>query len=254
MQSIIVSGKNINSCNNFLEKYISEFAKENFQLSSSSSNLDFKNVDIPEGKKNIPMDNIRELIKWSSLKPSYKNHKIIVINADGLSIESQNALLKTVEEPPEYLQIIFKSSNYKQLLDTIISRCKVFEVENSSVDNEQNKDEIQKAFEEICSLKKMDLGQRIDWANEHKTELAKPDKTIEKFNMWIEGLRGIETRSFTHMSSSDSPKVRSEDPGPSPMPFSFAIQKIATLSDLIFKIKTYNLNPFLAVECFLVGL
>ena len=59
------------------------------------------------------------------IKPHNK-YKIYTINqANSMTIEAQNALLKTLEEPPEYAIIILITNNKEALLDTIKSRCEI---------------------------------------------------------------------------------------------------------------------------------
>ena len=59
------------------------------------------------------------------VKP-HNQYKIYIINqAESMTIEAQNALLKTLEEPPEYAIIILITSNKEALLDTIKSRCEI---------------------------------------------------------------------------------------------------------------------------------
>ena len=69
--------------------------------------------------------NIRRLQTDIIVKP-HNQYKIYIINqAESMTIEAQNALLKTLEEPPEYAIIILITSNKEALLDTIKSRCEI---------------------------------------------------------------------------------------------------------------------------------
>lgn len=72
----------------------------------------------------IKIEDIRELIKKVIEKPIISTKKVYIINdADKMTKEAQNCLLKTLEEPPEYITIILISSNENLLLPTIKSRC-----------------------------------------------------------------------------------------------------------------------------------
>lgn len=73
----------------------------------------------------IGVDDIRvQLNNDIGVKPYSSNHKIYIINeADKLTIQAQNALLKTLEEPPAYAVIILLTTNHEALLPTILSRC-----------------------------------------------------------------------------------------------------------------------------------
>lgn len=69
---------------------------------------------------------IRDIFKKIHLTPLRGTEKaLIILEADGLSIPAQNALLKTLEEPPPHTKIILTSENRHLLLPTIISRCLV---------------------------------------------------------------------------------------------------------------------------------
>lgn len=75
-------------------------------------------------EKTIGVDEIREqLVETAGIRPFSSKYKVYVIpDAELLSVQAQNALLKTLEEPPEYVVIILLASDDKQLLDTIRSR------------------------------------------------------------------------------------------------------------------------------------
>lgn len=71
------------------------------------------------------VDNIREhLIREMEIKPYLSEHKIIIVKAaDTVNVQGQNAMLKTIEEPPGYGIIILVCENMGSLLPTIKSRC-----------------------------------------------------------------------------------------------------------------------------------
>lgn len=86
----------------------------------------------------ITVDEIREqIVNDVSLKPYSSRYKIYIIpDAQLMNPAAQNALLKTLEEPPEYAIIILLTSNVDKVLPTIISRCLVLNfkpVENLDV-------------------------------------------------------------------------------------------------------------------------
>lgn len=79
---------------------------------------------INEESETIKIATIREFIKSVYEKPILSEKKIFIINdADKMTKEAQNSLLKTLEEPPEYIVIILIASNADMLLTTIKSRC-----------------------------------------------------------------------------------------------------------------------------------
>lgn len=92
--------------------------------------LEFKNSNHPdfflvkpEDGKSIKIEQIRFLQEKIAEKPIISSRKVYIIdNADCMTKEAQNCLLKTLEEPPEYATIILISSNENKLLHTIRSR------------------------------------------------------------------------------------------------------------------------------------
>ena len=78
-----------------------------------------------EGKESIGIDRIREnIVNDVSIRPYHGKVKIYIIDeADKMTVGAQNALLKTIEEPPEYVVILLLVRNMSILLETIRSRC-----------------------------------------------------------------------------------------------------------------------------------
>lgn len=85
---------------------------------------DFTYISRKEDKKDILIDQIRkDLIDNIYITPATGDKKVYIIDeAEYLNIASQNALLKTLEEPPQYVVIILISSTISTFLPTILSR------------------------------------------------------------------------------------------------------------------------------------
>lgn len=79
----------------------------------------------PDKPTTLSIDHIREtLINDIDLKPYSYSHKVYIIkNAELMNSAAQNAILKTIEEPPEYAVIILLTDNAGSLLQTVLSRC-----------------------------------------------------------------------------------------------------------------------------------
>ena len=82
-------------------------------------------IRVTHEKLSIGVDDIRIQVNADILvKPYDSRYKIYIIDdADKLTEQAQNALLKTMEEPPEYAVILLLVSNLTSLLPTILSRC-----------------------------------------------------------------------------------------------------------------------------------
>jgi len=77
-------------------------------------------------KQNIPVDDVRDLIAFFSLRPALGGWRVGVIDSlDELNTNGANALLKTLEEPPGNCLIILVNHGAKPVLPTIRSRCRV---------------------------------------------------------------------------------------------------------------------------------
>lgn len=89
---------------------------------NSSNNPDFLLIE-PDGNS-IKIEQIRYLQRKIQEKPIISEKKVYIINdAEKMTVEAQNCLLKTLEEPPEYAIIILIVSNDNAILSTIKSRC-----------------------------------------------------------------------------------------------------------------------------------
>lgn len=101
------------------------------------NNPDFFIVE-PDGNT-IKIDQIRNMQKGVQEKPIISRSKVYIIdNADFMTKEAQNALLKTLEEPPEFVTIILIGENENEFLTTIKSRCMIIHF-NSISDSDMEK-------------------------------------------------------------------------------------------------------------------
>jgi len=80
-----------------------------------------------EKPNTISVDDIRAQINNDvAIKPYSSPYKIYIMNeAEKMTVQAQNAILKTLEEPPEYAVILLLTTNVNSLLPTILSRCVV---------------------------------------------------------------------------------------------------------------------------------
>ena len=75
------------------------------------------------------VDDVRDLIEFSRYGPTTAKYKIFIIDeVHMLSKQAFNALLKTLEEPPEYLKFIFATTEIKKIPITVVSRCQRFDL------------------------------------------------------------------------------------------------------------------------------
>ncbi len=111
-------------------KGIENICKDNFcdncEAIANSSHIDVLEMD---AASKTGVDDVRDLIEFSRYGPSSSKYKIFIIDeVHMLSKQAFNALLKTLEEPPEYLKFIFATTEIKKIPITVVSRCQRFDL------------------------------------------------------------------------------------------------------------------------------
>ena len=185
-------------------------------------------VSILYGLDSIKIKEVRELISKINLKPFNSFYKVAIIdNAERLTLESANALLKTLEEPPGQAVLVLITNNSTRLLPTIVSRSRVikfFRVHGSEIlkilqnknieedkkrlifevsmgrpgrvfellENKEELEELDNNFKEFLDIIKGDKVKNLDYS----LRLAKiydsdPETVLNIFNFWIMILRDI---------------------------------------------------------------
>ncbi len=102
---------------------------KSFKLIKNSTHPNFHLIDLINDKKNIEVSQIRKMINYSN-KSSFNNlpRIIIIDNLENLNTNSNNALLKIVEEPNEKIFFLLIHNNNKKILDTLKSRCLTYRI------------------------------------------------------------------------------------------------------------------------------
>ena len=152
---------------------LSRFAKaEDFFVKYLKKSGD-KYLDLESfgGEASISIAEIRRLKKWISLKPYLSPKKIAFIKeAQKLTPQAQNALLKTLEEPTSSTIIILETENLKLMLPTIISRLEIINIGRQKLSFSPQ--EMEKTAEILKTLTDKSPGERLKIAQ----ELAKGKK------------------------------------------------------------------------------
>ena len=117
--------------NNFLLKIFN--SNNDQELITNMTHPNILNIKKTNDKKNIEIDQIREVVKFTN-QSSFNNKArfIIIDDAEFLNINSSNALLKNLEEPNENVFFILIFNSDMSLLDTIKSRCIEFKINISN--------------------------------------------------------------------------------------------------------------------------
>lgn len=127
---------------------------EEIQLGSSM------NVFEIDGASNNSVDDIRDLVNNVQTLPTFGDYKIYIIDeVHMLSTSAFNALLKTLEEPPEHTIFLLATTEPHKLLDTVLSRCIRLDFRNASVETL------------VSHIKQVSLEEKIEFKEEKLIEI-----------------------------------------------------------------------------------
>lgn len=94
------------------------------RLIARDAHPDVRALVRPADRKNVGIDEIKELREDAALKPLEARHKVYLLrDAEDLSEPAANALLKTLEEPPPRVVLVLTTADASLLLPTVVSRC-----------------------------------------------------------------------------------------------------------------------------------
>lgn len=138
------------------------------------NNPDFFIIE-PDGNA-IKIDQIRNMQRGVQEKPIISSSKVYIIdNADLMTKEAQNALLKTLEEPPEFVTIILIGENENAFLATIKSRCMILHF--NSISNSDMKKYLEDNYNMNVTSNMLDvfqgsIGKAIELKDKQETYLT----------------------------------------------------------------------------------
>jgi DNA polymerase-3 subunit gamma/tau len=120
-----IVAKSLN-CLNGIDNLCYDDLCENCEAIAGSRHIDVLEMD---AASKTGVDDVRDLIEFSRYGPTSSKFKIFIIDeVHMLSKQAFNALLKTLEEPPEYLKFIFATTEIKKIPITVVSRCQRFDL------------------------------------------------------------------------------------------------------------------------------
>lgn len=143
----------------------------------------------------IGVDEIRNIQEDVAVKPLYSPKKVYIIeDADKMTVQAQNCLLKTLEEPPPHVVIILSASNYEALLETVRSRSQRIKFKKNS-------------YEQVCHAIEQKYGKEaegIDFAAKYADgvigtalDLAGTGDLIHLREKTIEILTGLQSAKLS---------------------------------------------------------
>ena len=114
------------NCENGITKLCKENLCQHCEAITSSNHIDVLEMD---AASKTGVDDVRDLIEFSRYGPTSAKYKIFIVDeVHQMSKAAFNAMLKTLEEPPEYLKFIFATTEIKKLPITVVSRCQRFDL------------------------------------------------------------------------------------------------------------------------------
>lgn len=176
----LFAGQDATSKRSFTEELCISITGKGF---SNNPDLKFIRSHTEKDDSKIYIEDIRNLKSFMSLKPYSSKYKLAVIdNADAMTVEAANAMLKILEEPPKNSALILISSKPRLLPVTIVSRCEtvVFPPEQ-----EVQTEEMNKALSELRKVARQSTADRIKYAR----QLCEKNNYVELVNLWLKSLR-----------------------------------------------------------------
>jgi DNA polymerase III subunit delta' len=208
--------------------------------------FDITIIEKDSSKKNsqtIGIEDIKAIQEKLFLKPIKSKSKFIVIeDAQLLTPEAQNALLKVLEEPPANTNIILGTETTEALLQTIQSRCQIIQLE------EDRKKLSEKTVEElnlfITSLPDLSISERLKQA-----ELLAKDK--DKALLWIENLTLVLREKLLKKYFTDISQTKTRNTS---LTLNSQLSTLKSLQSLHTLLKSTNVNSRFAIEQTLLSL
>lgn len=147
---------------------------------------DVTEYDVPEKKKFITVDTVRQIKYDAYIKPNELDVRVFIIkNADSINTAGQNALLKLLEEPPQGVYFFLLCENVSSLLPTVRSRAQCIRMERFSEENlgdflrkngAYSPDQIEKAAKNASGS----IGKALEILSENKTKKSGDAKKLIK--------------------------------------------------------------------------
>lgn len=230
MTSFIVIAKDKQKRDQYLADFFKQHEIDTFDITVLNLETSAK-----QNTQSLGIEDIKQIQKKIFLKPIKSKVKAIVIDeAELLTIEAQNALLKILEEPPNHTLIILATNTKETLLPTIISRCQVIQLEETEI--KLSAKETLELENFLATLPTWGIGERLKKA---ETLAKDKQKTIE----WIEKLiLVLRKQLIANTSNQKSSTLHSQ------------LSILKSLQSLHTLLKTTNVNPRFALENTLLAL
>ncbi len=244
MTSFIIVAKDKDKRLAYARDYCTKLSIDPFDITLIERDIETK------GAHSIGIEDVKNMQKKIFLKPFKSKTKAIVIEESHLlTNEAQNALLKVLEEPPMHTILLLTADTKEAFLPTIISRCKVIELEEEKVAISEK--ELAEYRDFINNLPKLSIGERLK-----KAETLAKDK--EKGVEWISKLILVARENALNnviLGRSETTTPESHNGTDSGRASLARMTKyLRAFQSLHTTLKTTNVNPRFAIENTLLSL
>lgn len=203
---------------------------------------------ILEPENSIGIEEVRQLKHQISLRPYSSSHKVCLIkNAELLTLPAQNALLKTLEEPPANTILILTTVNPELILPTVLSRCQIISLP-AKIKVGMDKEEAQNQFSLICDQLSSGISGKLILASKN---VQNRQELVEFFNKQALIWREILLQKLNIISRYLNGQVMSEQIDKLTIP---QLVKILRNTQKAKRMTESNVNSRLTMENFLLNL
>ena len=232
------------------------FAREIIDLSRINENtktdddfLSYVDLDIIEPvKNNISINQIRDITSGLYQNPFDSRKKVyLIINSELMNTQAQNALLKSFEEPPEYVVFILCTLNRFKLLDTIISRSQLIILDNKEDERDIDKLTLFRILDNTLNGDELEIFSNEDFFMQYR------DNEKDLFKEVIKFFNDILRYKYTNGSFVENKEYLNIIKKNSNLTFS-NLEKIIKRVEDIYNLLDVNINYQLAIEYMLLGI
>lgn len=223
MTSFIVTSTDKKKRQEYIQKYFKNLSIDQLDITTIQ-----KDTALKQNINTIGIEEIKNMQKKLFLRPIKSPAKAVILqDAQLLTTQAQNALLKVLEEPPDHTIIILSCRSKESLLPTIISRCQIINLrdERQKLSDQETKD----LTEFIENLPKMPIGEKFK-----KAESLAKEK--EKALTWIENTIIILREQVLEQTKNNQPDINS------------ALHNLRSFQKTHTLLKTTNANPRFLLE------
>jgi len=147
----------------------------------------FDRLNLAPEVTSIGIRQVREMIGQLNLKPATSPYLVAIIHqAESLTLEAQQALLKTLEEPPAQARLILETDNPATLLPTIVSRCQTISLSASGGEKPISADTVANTDTLLSLLETPKIGERLKIIDQITTKREVTLRWVEEITMILQ--------------------------------------------------------------------